>query len=79
MKGPDLDRERSEAKHTLVNFLKIYNATLPTGFPRASASLLEKYKQQYPAQFKSSGDWSLDVHRKKFMDWLPGYLKSLES
>jgi hypothetical protein len=78
MKGPDLDRERSEEKHSLEHFLKIYNAGLPAGFPRASASLLEKYKEQYPGQFKGKGDWSLDVHRKKFMDWLPMYLKSLE-
>ncbi len=78
MKGRDLDREQSEEKHTLQRFLKVYNAGLPAGFPRASAALLEKYKQAHPGQFKGTDAWSLDVHRKKFMDWLPMYLKSLE-
>lgn len=78
MLGPDLDKERSEEKHTLLNFLKIYNQGLPTGFPRASSALLEAYKKLYPSQFKIDGLWSLDQHRKRFMDWLPMYLKSLK-
>ena len=77
MKGPDPDKERSEKKHSLADFLKLYNAGLPSEFPRASAALLTKYQNQYSSQFKD-GLWSLDLHRKKFMDWLPGYLKSLE-
>lgn len=76
MKAPDLDRERSERKLTLPDFLKTYNRGLPEGFPRASSILLEAYKRAYPSQFKDNL-WSLDLHRKKFMDWLPQYLKSL--
>ena len=76
MKGPDLDKERSEEKHTLSDFLKIYNKGLPLGFPRASASLLDAYKKAYPSQFKADNAWSLDLHRKKFMDWLTMHLKS---
>lgn len=79
MKGPDLDKERSAQKHSLKEFLKIYNAGLPSQFPRASASLLTQYQETYPSQFKTDGLWSLELHRKKFMDWLPMYLKSLES
>ena len=77
MKGPDLDRERSEEKHTLVSFLKIYNKGIPSAFPRASLPLLEQYRALFPSQFKSDELWSLDLHRKKFMDWLPMHLKSL--
>ncbi len=77
MRGPDLDKERSEEKHALASFLKIYNTGLPSGFPRASVSFLEEYKKRYPEQFKDRGYWSLDLHRKKFMDWLPGHLKSI--
>jgi hypothetical protein len=77
MKAPDLDKERSERKLTLADFLKTYNAGLPAGFPRASSALLREYQKRYASQFK--GDlWSLDQHRKKFMDWLPMHLKSLE-
>lgn len=76
MKGPDLDRERSERKLALSDFLALYNEGLPAGFPRASFAFLEQFKKLYPAQFKD-GFWSLDLHRKKFMDWLPTHLKSL--
>ena len=78
MKGPDVDRERSERKHSLAEFLALYNEGLPPAFPRATAALLAEYENQYAGQFKD-GLWSLDLHRKKFMDWLPGYLKSRES
>jgi hypothetical protein len=78
MQGRDLDRERSEQMHTRASFLKIYNDGLPPQFPRASLALLSHYQAAYPGQFKAGGLWSLDVHRKKFMDWLPMHLKSLE-
>ena len=76
--GPDLDRERSERKCSLAEFLKLYNDGLPLGFPRVTGVLLAAYQGRYAEQFKD-GLWSLDLHRKKVMDWLPGYLKSLES
>lgn len=77
MKGPDRDRERSERKHSLAEFLMLYNEGLPLEFPRATAALLAEYQTQYGGQFKD-GLWSLDLHRKKVMDWLPGHLKSQE-
>ena len=46
MKGPDLDRERSERKISIRDFLAVYNQGLPEGFPRASLVLLEHYKEQ---------------------------------
>lgn len=78
MKGPDPDRVRSEQKRSSAEFLTLYNEGLPTGFPRATAPLLAEYKSRFTDQFKG-GFWSLELHRKKFMDWLPGYLKSIES
>lgn len=75
MKKPDADRQRSEEKRSLGEFLDLYNKGLPMEFPRATAELLTIYKDQYPSKFKD-GFWSLDLHRKKFMDWLPMYLKS---
>ena len=79
MKGPDLDRERSERKLPLADFLTAYNEDLPPEFPRASRALLEEFKKQYAIQFKDGGLWSLGLHRKRVMDWLPMHLKSLES
>lgn len=79
MKAPDRDKIRSEEKHSLASFLTLYNKNLPRSFPKASTSLLEEYKSRYPSQFKTDGLWSLELHRKKFMDWLPMHLKTLES
>jgi len=69
MKAPDRDRERSEEPHTLVEFLKLYNENLPTAFPRATAALLEDFKRTHNEIFKANV-WSLELHRKKVMDWL---------
>jgi hypothetical protein len=78
MRPVDLDRERSERRLSLAEFLAAYNEGLPTQFPRASRTLLEAYQRNYPGQFVRAGDWSLGEHRKKVMDWLPAHLKSLE-
>lgn len=77
MKGPDLDRERSEMRLTIAEFLKFYNDGLPEGFPRASTSVLKEFCAAYPDLFKSGDSWSLDQHRKKLMDWLPMHVRSM--
>jgi hypothetical protein len=69
MKGRDLDKERSEKPHTLLEFLHLYNENLPRAFPPASVSLLTQFKNGHPSFFKS-GAWSLEQHRKRVMDWL---------
>ncbi len=70
MRAPDLDRERSEKVRSLAEFLKLYNENLPLAFPRASAVLLEQFESAHAGLFKARGVWSLDLHRKKVMDWL---------
>jgi hypothetical protein len=70
MRTPDLDRARSEMSRSLIEFLKLYNENLPLTFPRASAALLEEFETAHTNLFKATGAWSLDVHRKKVMDWL---------
>jgi hypothetical protein len=70
MKGPDLDRERSEKQRSAAEFLKLYNEQLPDVFPRASKALLEEFRSAHAGVFKTKGVWSLDQHRKKVMDWL---------
>jgi hypothetical protein len=77
MRGIDVDKVRSEKKLSMKEFLGVYNEGLPTGFPRASLPHLENFREGNAGLFKD-GLWSLDLHRKKFMDWLPAYLKSLE-
>ena len=71
MRTPDLDRARSEKTRTLAGFLEEYNEHLPASFPRASAALLKEFRTAHQSLFKT-GVWSLDLHRKKVMDWLRG-------
>lgn len=72
MKKPDLDRERSEERHSLASFLVLYNEGLPEAFPSATKALLEEYRSTHGEAFKTSELWSLDIHRKRVMDWLRG-------
>ena len=37
----------------------------------------QEFKKTYPTLFKGEDMWSLDRHRKKFMDWRPQRTKSL--
>lgn len=70
-KPRDLEKERSEKELSLPEFLEAYNADLPARFPRASQSLLQKFRTTYPSLFKKRDTWTLGAHRKKLMDWLP--------
>ena len=56
---------------SLLDFLASYNKNMPASFPRASVALLEKFKESHIALFTHGETWSLDIHRKKVMDWLP--------
>ncbi|MDO8183464.1 MAG: hypothetical protein Q7T49_00560 [bacterium] len=66
----------NELAVTMAEFLKLYNQTIPPIFPRVSAGLLKKYKDEHTSLFKTDDLWSIDLHRKKIMDWLPNNLKN---
>ncbi|NNM83783.1 hypothetical protein HKL94_01005 [Candidatus Parcubacteria bacterium] len=66
----------SEVRMPLADFLKSYNKSLPSGFPRSSTALLKKYKQLHPLFFKHGDLWSLDEHRKRILDWLPQQIEA---
>jgi hypothetical protein len=61
----------SELQITQADFLKSYNLNMPAQFPRASTSLLNKFKEEHSSLFKHGEMWSLDLHRKKLIEWLP--------
>ncbi|MBP9855722.1 MAG: hypothetical protein KBC48_00225 [Candidatus Pacebacteria bacterium] len=65
----------SENVVTLATFLQAYNSTIPGSFPKATLPLLKKYKEEHASLFKEGDSWSLDLHRKKIMDWLPNQLR----
>ena len=71
MKAPDLDRLRSEEQRSINDFCGEYNKDLPASFTPVSVSLLTEYRRSHPEAFRNGGNWTLDQHRKKIMDWLP--------
>jgi hypothetical protein len=70
MRTPDHDRERSEKKRTLSDFLALYNENLPLAFPRVSEDLLKEFRTGHMGLFPAGKGWTLDQHRRKVMDWL---------
>ncbi len=66
----------SQALIPLSEFMESYNKNMPAAFPRATAGLLKKFKEDHVLLFKHGDMWSLDQHRKKLMDWLPRNAKA---
>lgn len=61
----------SEMQISRADFLKSYNQNMPPQFPRASTLLLNKFRAEHTTLFKHGDMWSLDLHRKKLIEWLP--------
>lgn len=79
IKAVDHEKEQSERQLSLSDFLESYNSNIPSSFPLASSSNLKAFQGSHASLFKETkNSWSLDRHRKKFMDWLPQHIKSLE-
>jgi hypothetical protein len=53
----------------LADFMESYNKNIPESLPRASIAKLKEFQSAYPALFKNKSEWSIDKHRKRFMDW----------
>lgn len=77
MRNLEPEKEQSERKLSLIDFLKTYNEDLPEQFPRASISLLKKFQEDSPKLFQDGDVWTLDKHRKQCMDWIRQYTRSL--
>lgn len=60
-----------EMQISLADFLKSYNQNMPPSFPRASTALLNQFREEHASLFKHGDMWSLDLHRKKVIEWLP--------
>ena len=56
---------------SVAEFLESYNKNMPIGWPRATTTLLQKFRDEHSTLFTHGDQWSLDQHRKKLMDWLP--------
>ena len=76
MKREDPILKQNQTKTTPEVFLEAYNKSIPESFPKASTKSLKAFQAAHPAIFKSGGEWSIELHRKKLMDWLPTFYVS---
>ena len=56
----------------LATFMEAYNKSIPASFPHATIEILKRFQELHPILFRN-GQWSIDRHRKRVMDWLPSY------
>ena len=54
---------------SLISFMESYNESVPKGFPQASVETLKQFQETNPSLFQNKNAWSIDKHRKRFMDW----------
>ena len=66
-KGPSIH----EAHISLVEFVTSYNKMIPAEWPQATILLMKKFKESNLVLFKNGDLWSIDLHRKRIIDWLP--------
>jgi hypothetical protein len=50
-------------------FIAEYNLLFNVPANKADEDSCQRYKIEHPNEFKTS-DWSIDKHRKRFMDWM---------
>ena len=72
-KKQDPLEEASRMTMSAAVFLASYNESIPASFPRASLVSLREFATINGRLFATPGEWSLEKHRKRFMDWLPSY------
>jgi len=61
----------TSTKKEQVKFIKDYNSLFNVPDNKASNAACNKYRNEHKNEFKNS-EWSIDKHRKKFMDWMSG-------
>jgi hypothetical protein len=61
----------NEIALTINEFLLSFNKNMPSNYPSVTTAQLLKFKAEHASLFKNGGEWSLDQHRKRMIDWLP--------
>jgi hypothetical protein len=61
--------KQSLLQKSSMDFMELYNKTIPVGFPHLTDELLKKFKAENPSLFKEGEQWSIDKHRKEVVDW----------
>lgn len=58
-----------DTKKDQAEFIKKYNLLFNVPNNKASKATCEQYRNEHLNEFRNS-KWSIDRHRKKFMDWM---------
>ena len=64
------DLEANQKTTSLADFMESYNKSAPKNFPRASVETLKQFQETNLSLIKNKNTWSIDKHRKRFMDWV---------
>lgn len=78
MLGKTPDPKTHEIPISLRDFLDSFNKNMPAEFPQITEEQLLEFKRDHASLFKNGNLWSLDLHRKRIIDWLPQHLKKIE-
>jgi len=71
MRTVNKELQANQDQISLLDFLGSFNKNMPAGYPLTTAALLQEFKESHEALFKNGDSWSLDLHRKRLIDWLP--------
>jgi hypothetical protein len=71
MKKGEHEIRPHEMHVSLEEFRRLFNESMPEGFPRASLEQLNRFRGEHASLFKDGSLWSPDLHRKRIIDWLP--------
>ncbi|RJO60847.1 hypothetical protein C4544_04385 [candidate division WS5 bacterium] len=60
-----------KAKDDLMDkFIEDYNQLFNVPQTEATRRLCNLYRNEHPNDFKATDEWSIEKHRKRFMDWM---------
>ena len=54
-------------------FIEDYNLLFNVPDNKATRATCDRYRNEHKNEFKNS-EWSIEKHRKKFMDWMSGHI-----
>ena len=77
MKKKDDELKLNQVVTSLSVFVDTYNKTLPSHFSPVSVEELKEFQASCPSLFGNKDEWSIDKHRKRFMDWYASHHRKL--
>lgn len=56
--------------NSIEDFAEYYNKNIPISYSKVTVDDLIEFKQTHQSLFVGDGNWTIDKHRKKLMDWI---------